>query len=71
MIYIFASEHFDRIELWNVEHSVNTCDILAKAHYNNIEKHHKELTRLESNVTYIKYRKRRTYAKHDVSESST
>ncbi|WP_404447349.1 ABC transporter substrate-binding protein [Bacillus sp. RC252] len=52
-LYFRERPFLDRIELWNVEHSVNTCDILAKAHYNNIEKHHKELTRLESNVTYI------------------
>ncbi|EOO18511.1 oligopeptide-binding protein oppA [Bacillus cereus HuA3-9] len=51
--YFRERSFLDRIELWNVEHSVNTCDILAKAHYNNIEKYHKELTRLESNVTYI------------------
>lgn len=51
-LYFRERPFLDRIELWNVEHSVNTCDILAKAHYNNIEKHHKELTRLESNVTY-------------------
>lgn len=52
-LYFRERPFLDRIELWNVEQSVNTCDILAKAHYNNIEKHHKELTRLESNVTYI------------------
>lgn len=52
--YYFRERPFlNRIELWNVEHSVNTYDVLAKARYKDIEKHHKELTRLESNVTYI------------------
>lgn len=52
--YYFRERPFlNRIELWNVEHSVNPYDVLAKARYKDIEKHHKELTRLESNVTYI------------------
>ena len=37
----------------NVEQSVNTYDILVKAQYKDKEKHNKELSRLESNVTYI------------------
>ncbi len=52
-LYFRERPFLDRIELWNVEHRVNTCDILAKARYKNIENHHKEVSRLESNVTYI------------------
>ncbi len=52
-LYFRERPFLDRIELWNVEHRVNTYDILAKARYKNIEKHHKEVSRLESNVTYI------------------
>ncbi|EJQ13686.1 SgrR family transcriptional regulator [Bacillus cereus] len=52
-LYFRERPFLDRIELWNVEHRVNTYDILAKARFKNIIKHHKELSRLESNVTYI------------------
>ncbi|PGW33087.1 peptide-binding protein [Bacillus cereus] len=52
-LYFRERPFLDRIELWNVEHRVNTYDILAKARFKNIVKHHKELSRLESNVTYI------------------
>ncbi|OOR13925.1 peptide-binding protein [Bacillus cereus] len=52
-LYFRERPFLDRIELWNVEHRVQTCDILAKARYKNIEKQHKEVSRLESNVTYI------------------
>ncbi|MBJ7983980.1 MULTISPECIES: ABC transporter substrate-binding protein [Bacillus] len=51
-LYFRERPFLDRIELWNVENRVNTCDILAKARYKNIENHHKEVSRLESNVTY-------------------
>ncbi|VXC78651.1 Peptide-binding protein [Bacillus mycoides] len=51
-LYFRERPFLDRIELWNVEHRVQTCDILAKARYKNIEKQHKEVSRLESNVTY-------------------
>ncbi|PGM52805.1 peptide-binding protein [Bacillus cereus] len=51
--YFRERPFLDRIELWNVESRVNTYDILAKARYKNIEKHYKELSRLESNVTYV------------------
>ena len=43
----------DRVELWNVEQGVGTYDVLVKAQYKDKEKHNKELSRLESNVTYI------------------
>ncbi|RFT63280.1 SgrR family transcriptional regulator [Bacillus clarus] len=52
-LYFRERPFLDRIELWDVEKSVNTYDILVKAQYKDIEKHHKELSRLESNVTYI------------------
>lgn len=52
-LYFRERPFLDRIELWNVEHKVNTYDILAKARFKNIVKRHKELSRLESNVTYI------------------
>ncbi|MCW9132268.1 SgrR family transcriptional regulator [Bacillus paramycoides] len=51
--YFRERPFLDRIELWNVESRVNTYDILAKARYKNIDKHYKELSRLESNVTYV------------------
>ncbi|MGE7873424.1 ABC transporter substrate-binding protein [Bacillus paramycoides] len=51
--YFRERPFLDRIEVWNVESRVNTYDILAKARYKNIEKHYKELSRLESNVTYV------------------
>ena len=39
--------------MWNVEQGVGTYDVLVKAQYKDKEKHNKELSRLESNVTYI------------------
>ena len=39
--------------MWNVEQGVSTYDVLVKAQYKDKEKHNKELSRLESNVTYI------------------
>ena len=38
--------------MWNVEQG-GTYDVLVKAQYKDKEKHNKELSRLESNVTYI------------------
>ncbi len=52
-LYYRERSFLDRIELLNVEQSVNTYDILVKAQYKGKEKHNKELSRLESNVTYI------------------
>ena len=52
-LYYRERPFLDRIELMNVEQSVNTYDILVKAQYKDKEKHNKELSRLESNVTYI------------------
>lgn len=52
-LYFRERPFLDRVELWNVEQSVNTYDVLVKAQYKDREKHNKELTRLESNVTYI------------------
>ena len=52
-LYYRERSFLDRIELLNVEQSVNTYDILVKAQYKDKEKHNKELSRLESNVTYI------------------
>ena len=52
-LYYRERSFLDRIELLNVEQSVNTYDILVKAQYKDKEKYNKELSRLESNVTYI------------------
>ncbi|MBE5106784.1 SgrR family transcriptional regulator [Bacillus thuringiensis] len=52
-LYFRERPFLDRVELWNVEQSVNTYDVLIKAQYKDREKHNKELYRLESNVTYI------------------
>ncbi|MDM5239558.1 ABC transporter substrate-binding protein [Bacillus cereus] len=52
-LYFRERPFLDRVELWNVEQSVNTYDVLVKAQYKDREKHNKELSRLESNVTYI------------------
>lgn len=52
-LYYRERSFLDRIELLNVEQSVNTYDILVKAQYKDQEKHNKELSRLESNITYI------------------
>ncbi|MES5955455.1 ABC transporter substrate-binding protein [Bacillus fungorum] len=52
-LYYRERSFLDRIELLNVEQSVNTYDILVKAQYKDKEKHNKELSRLESNVTYV------------------
>lgn len=52
-LYFRERPFLDRIELWNVEQGVSTYDVLVKAQYKDKEKHNKELSRLESNVTYI------------------
>ncbi|EMJ6440433.1 MULTISPECIES: ABC transporter substrate-binding protein [Bacillus] len=52
-LYFRESPFLDRVELWNVEQGVGTYDVLVKAQYKDKEKHNKELSRLESNVTYI------------------
>lgn len=52
-LYFRERPFLDRVELWNVKQSVNTYDVLVKAQYKDREKHNKELSRLESNVTYI------------------
>ncbi|PFJ16592.1 peptide-binding protein [Bacillus cereus] len=52
-LYFRERPFLDCVELWNVEQSVNTYDVLVKAQYKDREKHNKELYRLESNVTYI------------------
>ncbi|MGE7881912.1 ABC transporter substrate-binding protein [Bacillus sp. NPDC094077] len=52
-LYFRERPFLDRVELWNVEQSVNTYDVLVKAQYKDREKHNKELSRLESNVTYL------------------
>ncbi len=52
-LYYRERPFLDRIELLNVKRSVNTYDVLVKAQYKDKEKHNKELSRLESNVTYI------------------
>ncbi|MFC9448238.1 ABC transporter substrate-binding protein [Bacillus cereus] len=52
-LYFRERPFLDRVELWNVEQSVSTYDVLVKAQYKDKEKHNKELSRLESNVTYI------------------
>lgn len=52
-LYFRERPFLDRIELWNVERGVSTYDVLVKAQYKDKEKHNKELSRLESNVTYI------------------
>ncbi|WP_342761414.1 ABC transporter substrate-binding protein [Bacillus sp. BR3(2024)] len=52
-LYFRERPFLDRIELWNVEPGVSTYDVLVKAQYKDKEKHNKELSRLESNVTYI------------------
>ncbi|HDR7794401.1 TPA: SgrR family transcriptional regulator [Bacillus luti] len=50
-LYFRERPFLDRVELWNVEQSVNTYDVLIKAEYK--DKTNKKLSRLESNVTYI------------------
>ena len=52
-LYFRERPFLDRIELWNMPHSIDTYDVLVKAQHNEIEKHYKELSKLESNVTYI------------------
>ncbi|ARC27863.2 Oligopeptide-binding protein oppA [Bacillus cereus Rock1-3] len=52
-LYFRERPFLDRVELWNVEQSVDTYDVLVKAQYKDKEKHNKELSRLESNVTYV------------------
>ncbi|MGK0532687.1 ABC transporter substrate-binding protein [Bacillus sp. 'calajunan'] len=52
-LYYRERPFLDRIELLNVEQSVNTYDVLVKAQYKDKEKHNKEISRLESNVTYV------------------
>ncbi|EJS76695.1 SgrR family transcriptional regulator [Bacillus cereus] len=52
-LYFRERPFLDRVELWNVEQSVNTYDVLVKAQYKDKEKPNKELSRLESNVTYV------------------
>ncbi|OUB56956.1 SgrR family transcriptional regulator [Bacillus thuringiensis] len=52
-LYFRERSFLDRIELWNVEQGVSTYDVLVKAQYKDKEKYNKELSRLESNVTYI------------------
>ncbi|MGE7863444.1 ABC transporter substrate-binding protein [Bacillus mobilis] len=52
-LYYRERPFLDRIELLNVEKSVNTYDVLVKAQYKDKEKHNKEISRLESNVTYV------------------
>ncbi|PGR71782.1 peptide-binding protein [Bacillus thuringiensis] len=52
-LYFRERPFLDRVELWNVEQGESTYDILVKAQYKDKEKHNKELSRLESNVTYI------------------
>ncbi|MBG0961989.1 SgrR family transcriptional regulator [Bacillus sp. SRB1LM] len=52
-LYYRERPFLDRIELLNVEQNVNTYDVLVKAQYKDKENLNKELSRLESNVTYI------------------
>ncbi|WP_436866950.1 ABC transporter substrate-binding protein [Bacillus fungorum] len=52
-LYYRERPFFDRIELLNVEQNVNTYDVLVKAQYKDKETPNKELSRLESNVTYV------------------
>ncbi len=52
-LYFRERPFLDRVELWNVEQGVGTYDVLVKAQYKDKEKHNKDLSRLESNVTYI------------------
>ncbi|WP_342714706.1 ABC transporter substrate-binding protein [Bacillus paramycoides] len=52
-LYYRERAFLDRIELLNVEQIVNTYDVLVKAQYKDKEKHNKEISRLESNVTYV------------------
>ncbi|MGO5006652.1 ABC transporter substrate-binding protein [Bacillus wiedmannii] len=52
-LYYRERPFLDRIELMNVEQNVNTYDVLVKAQYKDKEKPNKELSRLESNVTYV------------------
>ena len=52
-LYYRERSFLDRIELLNVEQNVNTYDVLVKAQYKDKENLNKELSRLESNVTYI------------------
>ncbi|MED2793562.1 ABC transporter substrate-binding protein [Bacillus wiedmannii] len=52
-LYYRERPFLDRIELMNVEKNVNTYDVLVKAQYKDKEKSNKELSRLESNVTYV------------------
>ncbi|PFB32245.1 peptide-binding protein [Bacillus cereus] len=52
-LYYRERPFLDRIELMNVEQNVNTYDVLVKAQYKDKEKPNKELSRFESNVTYV------------------
>ncbi|AXY09477.1 SgrR family transcriptional regulator [Bacillus thuringiensis LM1212] len=52
-LYYRERPFLDRIELLNVEQNVNTYDVLVKAQYKDKENLNKELSRLESNVTYV------------------
>ncbi|WBO90557.1 ABC transporter substrate-binding protein [Bacillus tropicus] len=52
-LYYRERPFLDRIELLNVEQNVNTYNVLVKAQYKDKENLNKELSRLESNVTYV------------------
>ncbi|MBJ8029529.1 SgrR family transcriptional regulator [Bacillus cereus group sp. N21] len=52
-LYFRERPFLDRIELWNVPQSIDTYDVFVKAQHKELEKYHKELSILESNVTYI------------------
>ncbi|MGG0009926.1 ABC transporter substrate-binding protein [Bacillus tropicus] len=52
-LYYRERPFLDRIELLNVEQNVNTYDVLVKAQYKDKENLNKELSQLESNVTYV------------------
>lgn len=51
--YFRERPFLDRIELWNVPKSTDEYDVSMKAEHKEIENPHKELSKMESNVTYV------------------
>ncbi|HEK9099026.1 SgrR family transcriptional regulator [Bacillus pfraonensis] len=52
-LYFRERPFLDRIELWNVPRSMDEYDVSMKSEHKGIESPHKELSKMESNVTYV------------------
>ncbi|WP_459502991.1 ABC transporter substrate-binding protein [Bacillus sp. C1] len=51
--YFRERPFLDRIELWNVQESIEAYDVSMKAEHQGMGRPHKEISKLESNVTYV------------------